>query len=280
MAVERAQTIGADCMQIFLSPPQQWSPPSHEVAALASFKHKRLALGIEPLFVHTIYLVNLCSPVSMTHEKSVQSVLSYLEWAEVLGADGVVTHLGSHGGSGAAWGERRASLALERMLQGSVSEVPLLLETSAGMGDSLGSRFEQIGRLIKNSGNHPRLQVCLDTAHIFQSGYDWTTEDGLQRALDAFDSHIGLARLALVHANDSKTPLGSAIDRHAEIGAGYIGEEAFSHLLNHPAVQHLPFIIEVPGFAHLDIDRENLAILRRLAGVAGTSKENVLKYYP
>jgi deoxyribonuclease IV len=134
------------------------------------------------------------------------------------------------------------------------------------MGTSIGSSFAEIGEIIRRLGGDERVGVCLDTAHTFESGHDFSTPEGLAAVLDEFDREVGLDRLVAIHANDSKTPLGSNVDRHENIGQGYIGEAAFGLFLCHPSVQHLPVYLEVPGFARKGPDRANIEILRRLAG--------------
>src|SRR5207302_426592 len=140
-------------------------------------------------------------------------------------------------------------------------------ENTAGMGSSIGSDFADIGSIIQRLDRDPRLGVCLDTAHTFEAGHDIRTRDTLDRVFDAFDREIGLEWLAAIHANDSKTPFGSNVDRHENIGLGHIGEETFGHFMTHSAVADLPFFLEVPGLAHKGPDRPNIDVLRRLAGV-------------
>jgi len=148
----------------------------------------------------------------------------------------------------------------------------LLLETAAGR--TIGRRFPQLGRVIRALDDHPRLAVCLDTAHVFAAGYDFTTARGAKAMLAKFEREVGLDRLIAIHANDSKQPLGSGRDRHENIGHGCLGEQPFARLLRHPALRKLPFIIETPGMQGTGPDRENLAVLRRLAarGASGTRK--------
>lgn len=263
-AIERALAIGAECMQVFASTPRGWKPAAHSDDDVRLFRERQAEAGIAPLFLHTIYLINLASGQADLYEKSVQSLKSYLYWADTLGAAGVITHLGSSGDEGLAVAEERICAALERVL-GNSYRSPVLLETSAGMGDSVGYQFEQIARIIAGLGYHPRLQVCLDTAHVYEAGYDVASKEGLDRALAQFDRVIGLNRLKVIHANDSKTALASGVDRHENIGSGHIGREGFRHILHHPLLQHLPFIIEVPGFGQSGPDKENLDILKEIA---------------
>jgi deoxyribonuclease-4 len=155
--------------------------------------------------------------------------------------------------------------ALAEVLQGGSSSA-LLLENSAGSGDLLGSRFEQIGALFDRLGRDARLGLCVDTAHTFASGYDLRIDDGIVRAVDEISAHIGIERLRLIHANDSKVGLGSAVDRHENIGKGLLGEEAFVRMLAHPVLGSVPWVLEVPGYDDKGPDLPNLDTLKRLAG--------------
>jgi deoxyribonuclease-4 len=147
------------------------------------------------------------------------------------------------------------------------STTRFLIENTAGMGASIGSSFADIGQIIDGLGGDARIGVCLDTAHTFEAGYDITTRAGLDGVLDDFDRNVGLQRLAAIHANDSKTRFNSNVDRHENIGRGYLGEEALGTFMTHPAVQSLPFYLEVPGLEGHGPDRANINTLRRLAGL-------------
>ena len=141
----------------------------------------------------------------------------------------------------------------------------VLLENSAGSGELLGSRFEQIGALVDRLDRDERVGLCLDTAHTFASGYDLRLDDGIERAIDEIDRSMGMDRLRLIHANDSKVGLGSAVDRHENIGKGQLGEPAFERMLAHPALRPLPWVLEVPGYDDKGPDRQNVLDLKRLA---------------
>ena len=141
---------------------------------------------------------------------------------------------------------------------------------SAGSGHTLGARFKQIGALLDRLERDPRLEVCLDTAHAFASGYDLRTDDGLAQMLAEIKRHVGVDRLRLIHANDSRAPLGSAVDRHENIGLGLLGEQSFRRMLAHPVLAHLPWVLEVPGFANKGPDEPNVRALKRLAGRPGS----------
>lgn len=264
-AVTKALRIKADCIQIFLSSPRSWAPIRCTAEDIGRFTRERKRNGIDPLFIHTIYLLNLASPCQELRKRSIDSLVAYMRAAVELGADSVVTHLGSAGQASLDQAEDMASASLAEALA-RVEGGVVLIETSAGAGASVGSDFAQIGRIVRRLGESDRIGVCLDTAHIFAAGYDIATELGLEHTLLDLDKHVGLDRLRLVHANDSKAPLGSCIDRHENIGRGYLGKDAFRRLLRHPILQRMPFIIEVPGFDQEGLDIENIALLRELAG--------------
>jgi len=168
---------------------------------------------------------------------------------------------------------RHVADGLHQVLDGG-GTARILLENSAGSGNMLGARFTQIGALLEMLGRDPRLGLCLDTAHAFASGYDLRTDDGLAEALEDIERHVGLERLRIVHANDSKVRLGAAVDRHENIGRGLLGDQAFQGMLSHPALADLPWVLEVPGFDNKGPDAPNVQALKRLAG-RGTQPTNV-----
>lgn len=270
-AVERAKAIDADCIQIFAGPPSGWRPAAHGEEMVAAFRAARASAAVAPLFLHGIYLMNFGTSREDLYERSIDALRSYLEWCVRFDGDGVIFHLGSATGTSPEEAEDRVVSALDRLLreEGESSGAAILIENSAGMGASLGCRFEQIGQIMGRLDHHPRLRVCLDTQHSFAAGYDDATEDGLNRMLESFDLEIGLERLAAIHANDSKVPLGRGLDRHENIGKGFIGESGFHHILTHPALQNVPFILEVPGYGKEGPDPPNVQIMRWLA--AGNS---------
>jgi deoxyribonuclease-4 len=261
--IGRAQALGAECMQIFLSAPQRWQAPRHTDEQIEEFG--RLIDDIRPNFVHAIYLINLASADPLIRQRSIDSLTASAQWADRIGLAGVVVHVGSGHGQTIEEAEVQVAGALEQVLL-SDSTSALLLENSAGSGDLLGSRFAQIGALFDRLGRDPRLGLCLDTAHTFASGYDLRIADGIQRAVDEIAQYIDIERLRLIHANDSKVGLGSGVDRHENIGKGLLGDEAFLKMLAHPALKPLPWVLEVPGYDNKGPDRQNVLDLKRLAG--------------
>ncbi len=264
-SIARAQAMGAECIQLFLSTPHRWLPPKHSDEEVAAFERLRTEYVTAPNFAHAAYLINLASDDGPLRERSIQSVTAAAQWCDRLGLAGVVVHVGSGRGQPIEDAERQVASALEQILAAGGSSC-ILLENSAGSGDTLGARFEQIGSVFERLGRDKRLALCLDTAHTFASGYDLRRDDEIQRAVDEVDRYIGLERLLLIHANDSKADLGSAVDRHENIGYGLLGEEAFVKMLAHSQLKDRAWVLEVPGMDDKGPDLPNLQTLKRLAG--------------
>ncbi|MCK4649481.1 deoxyribonuclease IV [bacterium] len=261
---ERAKRIDCNTAQIFSRNPRGW-----QLKELLSDEVKRLKddlerFDIHPLIVHIPYLPNLASPKIGLYLKSVNALEEDLKRSEVLGALYLVTHIGSFGESSREEGLERVIEGINTAFNRVKNEVILLLENTAGAGKELGSRFEEIAEIIENIKEKERIGICLDTCHGFVSGYDFRTKKAVSQTLKLFDNLIGLKKLKIIHANDSKSPIGSHIDRHWHIGEGHIGEEGFRALLHHPAVRNLPIIIETP-FKEPGDDIKNLNTLRKLA---------------
>jgi deoxyribonuclease IV len=266
--IGRAQALGAECIQIFLSAPQRWQLPRHTDEQVLDYRHLADASGIGPNFAHATYLINLASADAGIRQRSIENLSACAGWADRVGLAGIVVHVGSGRGQPVDEAEALVAQALEQVLAAG-GACSILLENSAGSGDTLGARFGQIGVLFEHLGRDARLGMCLDTAHTFASGYDLRVKDGLAMAVDEIDGCIGLDRLRLVHANDSKVGLGSAVDRHENIGKGLLGEEAFFMMLAHPALADLPWVLEVPGYDDKGPDLQNVLDLKRLAGRDG-----------
>ncbi len=272
-AIDNAVERGCDTIQMFVSNPRGWRHSEVAEEAVEAFNIKRKASGIDPIFVHTIYLINLAAAEEEIWNKSVVSLRTNAETASRIGSAAVITHLGHHGGKGEEAGLRRVMEALERTFPVCDECTPILLETTAGEQNSVGGRFEDLGKLIHHFEGEARLGVCMDTCHIFGAGYDLRTPEALEKTLDALDRAVGLEKLQAIHANDSKGALGSHLDRHETIGEGYLGIDAFRLMINHPALRRVPFLMETPRHT-VEQDRTNLALLRSLeAQVKGGKKD-------
>lgn len=270
-AVDRAVAIGCETVQLFCSPPQSWRFTAIPSGVALAFRSKLAEAGIGPAFLHAIYMINLATPDVENLQKSVDALVNYLQAAAQIGAQGVIFHAGSHRGRGLEQGMAQLVSAMRQVLDRSPEGPWLMLENSAGMGDHLCSRFEDIGRVIREV-NNPRVRVCLDTQHAFAAGYDVADAAGLRKAISEFDRAIGLDKLGAVHANDSKTPLGSGVDRHENIGDGHIGTAGFEVIMAHPAFRDVLFLLEVPGIEGNGPDKENvnrLRAIRQRVGLGG-----------
>jgi deoxyribonuclease IV len=266
-AIGRAVEIGANCIQIFAGAPQRWMEARFSDGDVETFRSLCREKDIQPVFIHSSYLINMASLDEALREKSVGSLTAALRWAEKLGAAGVITHLGSSKEADPEVAMDLVVSSIAAVLERLPESPHLVLETCAGQGNTIGRRFEQIGTVIDRLGRSPRLRVCLDTAHVFAAGYDITSAEGLELTLQQFDQSIGLERLVAIHVNDSKSAFASNVDRHENIGKGLIGEDSLALVLNHPRLRSVPFLLEVPGLDGQGPDRPNVLALRRLAGL-------------
>jgi len=269
-ALVAAENLGINALQIFSHNASSWRMKEITSETAASFRQHFSESPVEYVVIHTMYLLNLASPDEALFERSIASLEEEIRRAGLLGIDQIVTHLGAHKGSGIDAGISRITTALDRVLSSdSVRRYPhvhVLLEDTAGAGTTMGTTFSELGAIIDGLSDASHIGICFDTCHAFAAGYELRTPDGLAETLEEFDREIGLDRLCLIHLNDSKFPLGSRRDRHNHIGAGEIGEEAFSLIVNHPASRDLPFILETPKEidGNPDADKINLALVRSL----------------
>jgi deoxyribonuclease-4 len=269
LAIDRAVDIGAEAVQIFVSPPQGWAFKGIDEKIAADFKAKARENDVGPTVLHGIFLVSLGSDDPALVGRGKQSLIRYMDAANDLGAMGVIFHLGSHKGRGFDTVFDQLVSSIHDVLAES-PDVFLMLENSAGMGSHIGSKFAELGRVHK-ALDDPRVRICLDTQHSFAAGYDLTMPEGIAATMDEFDREIGLQHLAAVHCNDSKPPFGGAVDRHENIGEGAMGLAAFEAIVAHPAFSDVPFYLEVPGYEGKGPDVRNVDTMkeiRRKAGVA------------
>jgi len=245
-AIDRAEEMGADSVQVFTQSPRMWRPTNHPPENLERFKERRAEAGIEGVLCHALYLINLANPKDDFSDKSVAALSNAVDVGCAIEADGVVFHVGSHLGTGMDAGLKRAVKAMKKVLEHCSDTTWLLMENCAGTGATIGRSIEELAVIFDRLGGHPRLGVCLDSCHLYASGYDVTDEAALDATLDELDDSIGLDRLRALHVNDSAAPLGSNRDRHANIGDGLMGRK-LSVFLRHPKLQGLPAVLEVPG---------------------------------
>ena len=277
-ALELAQGLGANALQIFSSSPRMWARGTSRIseADATRFRARRKELALGPLVIHNNYLINLASPNPVLRTRSVQAFHQELIRAIALGADYLVVHPGS-----GREGSRESAIAaivqsLKQAARGlRLGDLRILLENMAGHGTCVGCRFEELKAIIDASPELP-LGVCVDTAHLFASGWNIRTAEGLEATIAAIERTVGLERVAVMHMNDSKTALNSRVDRHEHIGKGKIGLEAFRRILNHPMLTGKAFIAETPIDKPGD-DRRNVAAMWKLVGkaVAATGKDGM-----
>ncbi len=245
-AVDRAEAVGAESLQVFTQSPRTWRPTNHDPASFDRFRERRVEVGLAGVLCHALYLCNFAAPDDAVYEKSVAALRNTMQVACAIGADGVVFHVGSHLGSGFEAGLERVVPAMEQVLDLCSDETWLLMENSAGTGGTIGRSIEELATLYERLDRHPRLGVCLDSCHLYASGVDVTDPVLLDALLDELDSSIGLDRLRALHVNDSEAPLGSNRDRHANILEGLL-DERLGVFLGNARLQGLPAVLEVAG---------------------------------
>ncbi len=258
--------IGCTTVQLFTCSPRQWSHPPLKQEDVAQFLEVQQATGISFTVAHDSYLINLAAPSEEILLKSQAAFRSELDRADQLNIRWLVTHMGAHLDKGEDEALSRLAESLRVILEatdGVGQRVGIALETTAGQGTGLGWRFEQLGKILADVGEHPRLGVCLDTCHIFVAGYDLRSEESYEHTWAEFDRLIGYGKLKVIHANDAKKPLGSRVDRHEHIGLGEIGIEPFARLVTDHRIVHVPVIIETPESDTMHA--VNVAKLHRLA---------------
>ena len=259
-AVGRAVEIGAEAIQTFAASPRAWAFKPIADDKAAAYREKAAEASIKSTFLHGSYLVNIGGKPDHV-EKSVASLTNHMGAAAQIGAQGVIFHSGSHKGVGFDAVLDQAGDALKQVLDNTDDNVQLIIENCAGMGAQIGASFEELGRLIR-AVDSDRLKICLDTEHAFAAGYNIADPQGIEKAMAEFDAEIGLDRLVVVHANDAKVEFASGVDRHENIGEGYIGIEGFETIMGHPAFADVPFLLEVPGMDKKGPDKPNLDRLK------------------
>ncbi len=261
-ALDRAEALGCDAVQVFTQSPRMWRPTSHPEENLERFCERRAELGL-PVVCHALYLINLAAPDDAIYEKSVTALRHTVDVACRIEAEAVIFHVGSHLGAGFDAGLERVVPALASCLERCSDTTWLLMENTAGAGGTIGRSIDELEVLLERLDHHPRLGLCLDSCHLYASGYDVTDRAGLDRVLDDVDARMGLDRLRALHVNDSAAPLGSNRDRHANVGEGLMGE-ALGVFLGHPRLQGLPALLETPGKDKRGPDAKQVAAAKAL----------------
>lgn len=266
-ALLAAQDHGCQAVQLFTKSSNQWKAKPLTDAEVALFRRTLRQAKLKYPTAHDSYLINLASPDEALYRRSVEAFVEEMERAERLGLAYLVTHPGSHVGSGEAAGLARVAAALDEVHKRcSGFRVQVLLETTAGQGDYLGHRFKHLAAILGRLAEPERVGVCFDTCHVFAAGYALAPEGEYRATLRAFDRLVGLRRIRCFHLNDSKRERGSRVDRHAHIGRGCLGLEPFRLLVNDRRFRNRPMILETPKEEgdNKDMDSVNLATLRGL----------------
>lgn len=279
-AADRAKAIGATAVQLFTDNPTAWRRRHEPPRALADFRSRLAEAGIGPIAVHAPYLINLCGANEDFWEKSVATVANELRVAATYGASFVVMHVGSHRGLGREQGIQRLVAGMDRALAEAATrratrdkhdalDLPMLvLENATGSGDGIGASLEDLADILASSSAKglpmERIGVCLDTAHLWGAGYDVAEQDGVAKLVERVDSLLGRDKVVMLHLNDSRTTLGSKLDRHEHIGAGQLGEFGMRELLSEPWLATLPTYLETPGmdegFDKVNLERVSMVI--------------------
>ena len=259
-AIDRIAAIGGDCVQVFTQSPRMWRMTEHPPETIDRFRAKRRDAGIGGVLCHALYLLNLAGPDETVYEKSVRTLQATVDLACAIEADAVIFHVGSHLGAGFQAGLDRARAALVLILERSRGDTWVCIENSAGAGATMGRSLAELELLVDALDGHPRLGVCLDSCHLWASGYDVSDRGVVAELAAELDERIGLERLRALHVNDSGADLGSNRDRHANILEGLIGE-GLGAFLAEPAFQQLGAYLEVPG---VDKSGPNAAEIRKL----------------
>ena len=264
---ERAAAIGAECIQIFESAPQQWGTARLDDAQVQRFIDAKAAAGIDPVFIHGKYLMNLASADAKIFKTSVSTLRSSLNIAGKIGAHGVIFHTGSSKGLGFEAVFEQICEAATNVLAETPPETLLIFENSAGHGDTIGGKFNELGEILRRIDN-PRAKVCIDTCHAFAAGYDLSSSEAVAASMAELEREIGIANVAAIHCNDSKTALGAGRDLHENIGEGHIGRAGFEALVAYPALREVPLLLEVPGYkidgAGKGPDKPNIDLMKQL----------------
>lgn len=266
LAFARISRVSGHALQIFTRNQRQWqaAPVSPEEQRL--FRAAWRQWGDWPVAAHNSYLINLASPDKEVRDRSVTALAAELERCSALAIPLLIMHPGSHGGDGGATGLQRMVENLDQALARAANacQVNVLLENTAGQGNTLGAEFSEIAFIINHAAHSSRLGVCLDTCHLFAAGYDFRTPESYRQTMGEFARLIGIDRLRFFHLNDSIKGLGSRVDRHAHIGQGHIGLDGFKNFLTDPRFRDHPMTLETPKGEDLKEDMVNLQVLRGL----------------
>lgn len=262
-AIGRGVEIECDAIQIFHQSPRMWRPTNHKATNIEKFGAEMDESRIDSVVIHAVYLINTASPDPEISGKSLDSLVHALQLGDKIGADGVVLHAGSRKKDPVDEAVARAGSLVQEALEESES-CPVLFENTAGTQGPLGRDFDELAQLVEAAGAGDRIGICIDSCHLFASGFDIVEPEGLSQVLDDLDSQVGLDRLKCLHVNDSKIPLGGNRDNHANVGQGEMGEQGIATFLSEPRFEGLPALLETPGPDKKGSDLNELQTAKRL----------------
>jgi deoxyribonuclease IV len=262
-ALERAEAMGAETMQIFHQSPRAWRPTAYTQKDFAAFRERLAASKVESVYIHAVYLINVASNDAEVRRKSLSSLVHALQLGDGIGAGGVVFHPGSGKGLRAVSRSLKMIAGAAGKALAATERCPLLLENTAGAGGTIGRSFEELGDLL-GLIDDPRVGVCLDSCHLLASGYDIRTPAGMSAVTDQCAARMDLDQVRALHLNDSQAKLGANVDRHANLGEGELGRKGIRAFLGEPRLQGRPVLIEVPGPDGHGPDKPQVQIAKRL----------------
>lgn len=259
--LKNGEELGVNTIQVHPSPPQRWNAKPYKPDAEAKYLELKPESSVEKVFFHTIYLINLATPIDKNYTLSKKSLLYDLEYCDRVKGDGVIVHVGSMKDQDEDEGYRRATEAINWIMGEYEGESPLLLEVSAGGGRIIGARMEELARIYEGLNDQDRVGFALDTQHMWASGYD--LKGDLEGVIKQIKKHFGLKRVKAIHLNDSMTELDSRRDRHANLGEGEIGTKALKAFVNHTALRRIPIMLETPGLKEVETAKKEVKRLNQ-----------------
>jgi deoxyribonuclease-4 len=261
-----AARLGCSAFQLFTGPNRQWRAKRLTKATVDAFRKNVTDVGIRSVVAHAVYLINLAAPDGEIWRKSKSAMVGELKRAHELSIPWVIVHPGSHKGKGTAWGVKRIAEAINRTFDETEGmDAGIALEVTAGQGDSIGHRFEELAAIIDFIEDKDRVRVCFDTCHAHAAGYELRNKEGYELTMRDFDRELGIKNLIAIHLNDCKSEIASRVDRHTHIGEGKIGRDGFKLIMNDARLKKIPMIIETPKEEDVDKhDSKNLSLLRRM----------------
>lgn len=265
-AIERGDEVGCESIQIFTQSSRTWKVfPILEEEVLAFKSALKKAKSVKRVIAHNSYLLNLSTEKTEVRKKSVEFFIAMMERCEAFGIESLITHPGSHLGAGESVGLKKTSQSLNDVLKACAGfKTQILIENTAGQGDCVGHSFEQLEKIVEASKEPEKIFFCFDTQHAFAAGYDLRNESGYKQTFSEFDKRLSLKKLKAFHLNDALKDIGCRVDRHANLGTGFLGMNIFKYLVNEPKFKNHPMCLETDPGEEMENYRSELAKLRLL----------------